>query len=414
MLTRTTLLYVWQIARQQQCGLKRAVFVLLVVAGLASVASFLQSCERRPELYLRKIVPTRMTITNIGLNLDTYWDYQLIYGIYYDWRAEWYYGWDEEDERIFGPMGYIEPTAYNLRRYYTGDIPYRAHTNVMTHTVNGDQFTANFELGYWDILVWNDIVTKDNVQSLNFDESSSLDSIIAYTNPSMRASRYQAPKYTNAFYQPEDLFSAYEQAIEINEDLDGFVFDEARNVWVKVLDMMLEPVTYIYLTQVILRHNNNKITGVDGTSDLSNVARATNINTGKAADDPVTVHYNVRFKKNCDKGGETVDIAGGRLMTFGIPGLTPRLYRTAADSLALQEELRNKGRHFMDVKMQFNNGNDTTFVFDVTDQVQRRFRGGVITVELDMDTIPVPHSRGGSAFDAVVEDYEEVTHEFDM
>jgi hypothetical protein len=69
----------------------------------------------------------------------------------------------------------------------------------------------------------------------------------------------------------------------------------------------------------------------------------------------------------------------------------------------------------MDVTMQFNNGMDSTFVFDVTDQVRRRFKGGVITVELDMDTIPVPSRNGGSGFDAVVKDFEDGgTHEFDM
>ena len=68
----------------------------------------------------------------------------------------------------------------------------------------------------------------------------------------------------------------------------------------------------------------------------------------------------------------------------------------------------------MDVTMQFNNGTDSTFVFDVSQQVRDRFKGGVITIELDMDTIPVPSRSGGSAFDAVVKDFEEETHEIDM
>ena len=40
--------------------------------------------------------------------------------------------------------------------------------------------------------------------------------------------------------------------------------------------------------------------------------------------------------------------------------------------------------------MMFNNGKDQTLVFDVTDQVRKRYKGGVITVELDVDTIPYP------------------------
>jgi hypothetical protein len=54
-------------------------------------------------------------------------------------------------------------------------------------------------------------------------------------------------------------------------------------------------------------------------------------------------------------------------------------------------------------------------VFDVTDQVRRRYRGGVITVELNLDTVPIPSRSGGSGFDAVVKDFEDGgTHEFEM
>ena len=69
----------------------------------------------------------------------------------------------------------------------------------------------------------------------------------------------------------------------------------------------------------------------------------------------------------------------------------------------------------MDFTMQFNNGIDSTFVFDVTEQVKKRYKGGVLTVELDVDTIKIPTRSGGSGFDAVVKDFEDGgTHEFEM
>ena len=65
--------------------------------------------------------------------------------------------------------------------------------------------------------------------------------------------------------------------------------------------------------------------------------------------------------------------------------------------------------------MLFNNGKDSTFVFDVTEQVRQRWKGGVITVELDVDDVMIPSRKGGSAFDAVVKDFEDGgTHEFDL
>ena len=105
---------------------------------------------------------------------------------------------------------------------------------------------------------------------------------------------------------------------------------------------------------------------------------------------------------------ERVDIVGGRLTTFGMCSQTPR-------NIHHVDEVTDKNRHYMDVTMQFNNGMDSTFVFDVTEQVRERYKGGVITVELDMDTIPIPTRSGGSGFDAVVKDFEDGgTHEFDM
>ena len=57
---------------------------------------------------------------------------------------------------------------------------------------------------------------------------------------------------------------------------------------------------------------------------------------------------------------------------------------------------------------------DSTMVFDVTDQVRKHYKGGVITVELDVDTVPIPTRPGGSGFNAVVKDYEKVEYEIDF
>ena len=265
-----------------------------------------------------------------------------------------------------------------------------------------------YDFGYWDLLLWNEIQTSDGVQSIIIDEDATLDSVTAYTNQSMHSSRYNAPRYTHAFYAPEPLFTAYEQAIEINRNLDGFVYDEDRNIWVRTLKMVLKPITYIYLTQVILHHNNGRISSIDGTADLSGMARSTTLNTGRAGDDAITVYFNANLKKGCKKQDELVDIIGGRPLTFGICGLQ-------ANNISRSDVVHDAHRHYMDFTMQFNNGIDSTFVFDVTDQVRKRYKGGVLTVELDVDTIPIPTRSGGSGFDAVVQDYEDGgTHEFEM
>lgn len=365
------------------------------------------SCERNPELHLFDSEPNETKILFTELELDTYWDYELEFGVKYDWRAEWYYGWDDEDQRLFGNIGYTLPNVFNIRRYFTGNTPYGHHTRVIANTIEGTTFQGEFTYGYWDMLVYNDIKLVDGVQSLNFDETTTLDSITVYTNQSMNTARYQAPRYTHSFYEPEELFSAYEQAIDINRSLDGFEYDPERNVYVKRLSMVLRPITYIYLTQVIVHHNNGKIVGVEGSGNVSGFARSSVLNSGRGSDDPVTVNHHTRWKKGCDMRGETVDIAGGRMLTFGLCG-------HSCNRLSSYREVNDKFSHYMDLKLLFNNGIDSTFVFDVTEQVRRRYKGGVLTVEIDMDTIPIPRRAGGSAFDAVVKEFEEETHEFEM
>jgi len=401
----------------QRCllsSIKRAMllFWLLLPSITGGVGGWvLTSCEREPPLHLYDAQEITTDLPLVDLDLQIFWDYEMAFDVHYDWRAEWFYGWDAED----GEMGYTEPTVFNLRRYYTRDVPYAPHTSVIAPPpFSGTHYQDRFDWGYWDVLVWNEIKTLDGIQSLLFDEKTSLDYVTASTGPSMNPSRYHAPRHTRSFHAPEPLFSAYEQGIEINRNLDGFVYDPERNVYVRKLSMMMYPITYIYLTQVILHNNNGRITKVVDNSNLSGLASSTTLNTGTAGDDPISVYYTSNLKTDCPlvpygtrddaperATAEHADIIGGRLMTFGMCGQTPRLIKSV-------EDVTDVHRHYMDVTVQFYNEMDSTIVFDVTDQVRQRYKGGVITVELDMNEVPIPRHKGGSGFDAVVKEVENV------
>lgn len=383
--------------------------VLCVLCVTIPMVLALMSCEREPVLNLHHDNSLNFDFAVIELSLDVYWDYNIGFNTSYDWRTDWYYGWDDEDNRIFGHLGYVMPTAFDLRRYYMGETGQAHHTQVDAYYVKGHSYTGEFRYGYWDLLAWNEI--GQEVQSVVIDETSSLDSVTASTNQTMNQVRYN-PRYTHSFNQPEELFAGYEQNLNIDKNLEGFTYDSVRNVYVKQLNLQLEPRSYIYLTQIILHHNHGRVTGTSGISNLSGMARSTNLNTGVAGSDPVTVSYDVRMKRDVTVKGEQVDIIGGRLVTFGLCGLNPNAISTRGNGQPTRANDRK--RHLLDVDMQFNNGTDSTLVFDVTEQIARRFRGGVITIDLDMDTVPIPHRSGGSAFDAVVDDYDEEIHVIEM
>ncbi len=396
----------------------------LLILAFAHLLVLFTACEREPLLHLYDAQSAEMELPIVDLDLQVYWNYEMEFDVDYDWEAEWYYGWDKNDSLLWGPIGYTKPEVFKVRRYFTGDVPYAPHTAVIRSTVQGNHFQGAYDWGFWDILVWNEIQSTEGVQSIVIDEESSLDSVMAYTNQTMHASRYQAPRFTRAFYSPEPLFAAYDQAEEINRNLEGFDYDSERNVYTKKLNMKLVPITYIYLTQIILRHNYGRVESIDGNANLSGMARSTNVNTGRAGSDAITVYYNVRMKKDqplipyknrktsAVKASnratpENVDIIGGRLLSFG-------MCHNASNLISRASEVDDPYRHYMDVTMQFNNGMDSTFVFDVTNQVRSHYKGGVITVYLDMDTIPIPTRKGGSGFNAVVQEPDSLTYEFNM
>lgn len=400
--------------RQQACS--RAAAVCFVIISIFTI-----SCEREPMLHLHKGgTDILVELPDIDLELQLLWDYLFSYDVEYDWQKEWLYGWDETDNELFGPLGYPEPTDFNIRRYFTNDVQFGQHTAPYKHYITGKTLSAQYDFGFWDILAWNEIHTSDGVQSVRIDETATYDYVTAYTGQTMMPARYNAPRYTRAFYQPEALFAGYESGIEINKNFDGFTFDEDRKIWVRKLNMMLQPVTYIYLPQIIL-HNNNRdhriVTAIDGNADLSGMSRSVNLNTGVTGPDAITVNFNMRMKFDRNgRSNDKVDIIGGKVLTFGIINLNPHKLNTRAYAESMDKVMAadKNNRHYLDVKMQFYNGKDSTLVFDVTNQVRRLFRGGVITVELDMDTVPIPQRSGGSGFDAVVKDYEEKQWEFDM
>lgn len=391
--------------------------LITLLITLSSLLFTMTGCRIEPPLHLPDTgenIETYMPM--VRLDLDVLWKYEIVvdsvtgevYDTTYNWRDDFYYGWDTTDDNIFGTWEIVDPSVFNIRRYYTGTTYGGAHTAPSEHQINGRTLLAHYDYGYYDILAWNEVTTLDGVQSLHFDESTTFEYVTAYTNQSM-AKANSAKGNIFSYYQPEFLFSGYYTDLLItNRKEDYDYYDEERKVYVKLINMTLYPRTYIYITQIILHNNKGRIMDVDGTANLSGMASSTNLNTGITNSDEISVNFCQRMKRHCDYKGEDVDIVGGRLFTFGLCNMNP-----GESTRASARE--NTSRNYIDVNLVFNNGIDSTFVFDVTDQVHNRYKGGILTIELDVDSIPIPSVSGtGSGFDAVVEDYDSLQYEFDM
>lgn len=124
--------------------------VVMCFALLCLVAT---GCVREPKLHLHQGgADIDMEIPTVDLDLKVIWNYIFKYDTEYDWQAEWIYGWDNTDKEMFGTIGYTEPDAFEVRRYFTGNVQFGVHNAPYRHSIVGNHLRAKYDFGFWDIL----------------------------------------------------------------------------------------------------------------------------------------------------------------------------------------------------------------------------------------------------------------------
>lgn len=342
-------------------------------------------------------------------------DMEVVWNLDIDWKTDWYYGWDEEDERLWGTLTYPMPTNYEVRRYFVGNTPRAPHTEVDAFTIYSNTFRRVYQFGYYDMLLWSNIDSKDHTQVVTIDESN-LDEVKASTTVtrSIGLSRADSPMRATALYnQPEIFYSAYPRDIFISRNREDYdYFNEEEGVWVKHINCTLEPLVYIYLVQIILYNNDGRVKGINGDCAISAFANSTSVNTGHTANEPCMVYFNTRLKRNLQVKGRTADIIGGKLTTYGLCDMEGYSSDTRATYHGSRAELPN----YLYYELNMSNGSVQTLRADVTEQCQKQCHGGIITIEVDCSEIDNPSSgeSHGSLFQPVVEDYDELVFDIPL
>lgn len=342
-------------------------------------------------------------------------DLDVVWNIDVDWEHDWYYGWDDYDTELWGEIAYPNPTNYEVRRYFLGEQPRVPHTTVDAFTVYGTRFRRAYEFGYYDMLIWSNIDSKDHTQVVWIDEQN-LDEVRGTTTVTRAMKFKRSDEHLNALYnQPEIYYSAYPRDFYISHNFDDYdYYDEEERVWVKQLNCVLEPIVYIYLVQVIIYNNEDgRVRTTNGDCAISAMAASTSVNTGHTYNDPCMVYFNTRMKHGIDVRGRRTDIIGGKLTTYGLCDMEGY---NAANRAPQYNGSRTDLPNYLVLEFEMKNGSTQSMRFDVTDQMRRQCHGGVITIELDARDIPDPEdeSGGGSLFHPVVEDYDELIYDIIM
>lgn len=376
------------------------------------LSSLLTSCIEPPLKLPAQEVAVELQ-TNV-VNMDIVWNTDA------NWRERWYYGWDETDTQMWGPLAYPEPSSYEVRRYYLGKAMGASHQNVDAFTINTNRFRRSYFFGYYDMLLWSNIESKDGTQVLQIHERdlNTVDASTTVTHGMTRQVTSGSASGQNSvvglYNQPEIFYSTYPRNIYISENTADYdYFDEQERCWVKHLDCHLTPLVYIYLVQVILENNDGRVVGTSGNAALTAFSASTNVNTGHTYDNPSMVYFNTRYKRDKLYQLQPVDIIGGKFTTFGLCDM--------ASYSEVQDHRYSGSRtdlpNYLMVDLSLRNGKEKTYQFDVTDQCRSQAHGGIITVVIDCSQIddPVdPTEPSGSLFVPTVEDYDEVVFEIPL
>jgi len=345
----------------------------------------------------------------------------VVWKIDVDWKTDWHYGWDEKDDSIWGSYGYAHPSSYQVRRYFTGDNPNAAHTNVDAFSIGGTSFRRYFSFGYYDILMWSNIDSPDGTQVLVINEE--LESVTATTTGTRGLSRnvttllgsdevVDSTAVVGLKNQPEIFFASYPEDIYISRDLKDYIYNEEENLYIKRIDTELRPLVYIYLVQIVLRNNDGRVKGINGNAAVTSMASGTDLYTGHTNNHPSVIYFNTRLKHNKEYNGEIVDIIGSKFTTFGLCDMEPYT-RSGSIYSGTRGNLRNN----LIFDLVFANGGVKSYSVDVTDQFQTQAHGGVVTVLIDCSQLTPPddpESGAGSLFVPTVEDYQEVFWEIEF
>ena len=382
--------------------LERIVVGLLFTLSLFTLNSCIEPPLRLPAEDVIVDMPIVVTDMEVVWNLDV------------EWMAHWYYGWDNVDEQLWGDLTYPMPTNFEVRRYFLGEEPGAPHMDKDAFTIYGTSFRRTYQFGYYDLLLWSNIDSPDGTQVVTIDEDG-LDEVTASTTVTRSINLSRADNRATALYnQPEIFYSTYPRDVYIShykEDYD--YYNEEDGVWVKHINCTLDPLVYIYLVQIILRNNDGRVVGISGDCSMTAMASGTSVNTGHTFDDPCMVYFNARLKKGINVNGETCDIIGGKLTTYGLCDMDG----FSSDTRSQYQGTRGDLPNYLYFELKMSGGSVQTIRQEVTQQCQSQCHGGVITVEINCKDLENPFEGGGSSgslFNPTVEDYDELIYDIPM
>lgn len=292
-------------------------------------------------------------------------------------RAVVSFEWEQEWERDYGTahplnwdadyFGYdynsLRPAApewINLLQYRDdapeGEHYFKPDGGEIVFKENGNR-SFLFYNGDTEYIVLSDIASLPDARASATPRSRASISYIMERHPGTRSAN-----------PPDILYSTY------IEHVPSLSAHEAKPMRVK-----MQPLVYTYVVRYEFEYGLQHVSLARGA--LAGMAESVYLRDGRTSDETVIVLYDCEVK---DYGCEA------RVRSFGIPGFPDEYYGRAANNLPERPFTLN-------LEVLMSNGKSMEFNFDVSDQLKKQPRGGVITVSgiRIEDTENEPSETGG-------------------
>lgn len=365
---------------------KRLIRILIVAASIA-----VAGCTIEPILHLRKAIRT-MVVVEPKINVDVMW--QL------NWAINWQFNWNVS---TLGPVGYTPPASLRMHVFTHG--PEGDPISHFVHNFVGDETQLEIFIGTHDLLFHN-----NDSEALLFQQDGDLGHVHSYTRklanglkastqvltiPQKLAGQTKAPSefVEPVNLTPDNLFSLYNQNQVITDNLDDYEYIDGK--YVLRIEGELDPSTFIYLFQIRLLNNDDRVIGSAGGAALTGMSQGVDLMTRQTWEPTASYLMDVYMDK-------PQDMLGAKVFTFGIPGCNP--YDAASVAAAPD------GSHYLVLNVSYVNGSNKNISLDVTDKIRELPLGGVIDLEIDVNDFPPDESAGGDGgFVALIGDWDEQT-----
>ena len=386
----------------------------LWLAILTALLAVNAGCERK-DLYLR-VDQVEVSIAIYDIQLEMLWSPSWSTELNYEWLTEYgYLGYSEEPELVRGTVYTLDSITKKKVSSFFNIFSSKGGRVSLTSGSTYDMLFYNFGTE------WTLFQQDENFEFYNATTRAS--SQTSWIQTRGEDSDSDVPDISSKHYidynQPDLLFGTQVQDLYVSEDPDDYektVDPDGTVVYLYKVNATLDPYTFIYLFQFIVKNNYDDegqiitggrgmtVTGLSQGVDLFTRKTFTNIISISSEDiKPLQSHTEISLPG--DTATYDGDIFACRILTWGLPGINPM------EELKKGEPVEVLDENYVGVNVTLRNGSGYTIIRDVTEQMHQHPTGGVITIILDGGAIPKKNlepkpETGGGGFNAKVQDWE--------